>query len=78
MSLADRVKSPTPGVNGSPCSVGALLDTLDGTELDALHTMLGSREWSQAMIWKALMDEGYTVGQQSINRHRGGKCRCAK
>jgi len=79
MSLADRVKTPSPGLNGLPCSIGALLDTLDGDELAALQQILRSDSgWSQAMIWKALMDEGYAVGQQSINRHRGGKCRCAK
>jgi hypothetical protein len=78
VALSDRIKTPAPGMNGSPCSVRVLLDTLQGDELDALNYMLGSRDWSQAMVWKALTDEGYEVGQQSINRHRGGKCRCAK
>jgi hypothetical protein len=53
-----------------------LLDTLKGDELAALQHILGSRQWSQAMVWKALTDEGYEVGMQSINRHRGGRCRC--
>jgi hypothetical protein len=78
MALADRVKNPAPNIHGTPCSVRTLLDTLQGDELAALQHMLGSREWSQAMVWKALVDEGYEVGQQSINRHRGGKCRCAR
>lgn len=78
MALADRVHNPAPGIHGMPCSVGVLLDTLQGAELDALKQMLASREWSQAMVWKALTDEGYEVGLQSINRHRGSRCRCAK
>ena len=78
MALADRVTKPPSRVHGLPCSVGVLLDTLDGPELDALRHMLASREWSQADVWKALTDEGYEVGHQSINRHRGGKCRCAQ
>ena len=78
MALADRVKTTAPNMAGMPCSVGVLLDTLTGDELAALKHMLASRSWSQAMVWKALTDEGYEVGMQSINRHRGGKCRCAK
>lgn len=78
MALADKLQHPAPNMAGSPCSVRVLLDTLQGDELAALKHMLASREWSQAMVWKALLDEGYEVGQQSINRHRGGKCRCAK
>ena len=79
VALADRVKNPTPALHGLPCSIGVLLDSLDGPELDALKHMLKSDSgWSQAMIWKALADEGYVVGQQSVNRHRAGSCRCAK
>jgi hypothetical protein len=78
MALADRLNNTPPNMTGTPCSVRVLLDTLQGDELAALKHMLASREWSQAMIWKALLDEGYEVGQQSVNRHRGGKCRCAK
>ena len=78
MSLSDRIQSRTPAMHGMPCSVGVLLETLKGDELAALVHILGSREWSQAMVWKALTDEGYEVGMQSVNRHRGGRCRCAK
>lgn len=79
MALADRIKNPAANMTGLPCSIGALLETLEGDELAALKLMLAPDSgWSQAMIWKTLMDEGYVVGQQSINRHRGGNCRCAK
>lgn len=76
MALADRVHNPAPAMHGKPCSIGVLLDTLTGAELDALKQMLASRDWSQAMVWKALIDEGHEAGLQSINRHRGGRCRC--
>jgi hypothetical protein len=77
MALADRVTTTQRNVNGLPCSVGVLLDTLEGDELAALQQILADRTWSQAMVWKALTDEGYEVGMQSVNRHRGSKCRCA-
>ena len=78
MALAERLNNTPRNQSGTPCSVGALLATLEGAELDALTEMLGSRAWSQAMVYDALIAEGYVVGFQSINRHRGGKCRCGK
>lgn len=81
MALADRLNTPPKPMHGLPCSVGVLLDTLQGDELDALRTMLGNnqqRGWGASDIWRALTDEGYEVGLQTINRHRGGKCRCQR
>jgi hypothetical protein len=79
MPLADRLNNRQPGIQGKPCSVGALIEKLDGAERDALLTMLGTpddRGWSEGEIYDALVAEGHVVGRQSINRHRGGRCRC--
>lgn len=81
MALADRVTQP-PGNKqpGIPCSVGRLLDELPDSERDALQQMLGTpakpSEWTQSAIFDALIAEGHRVGQSTINRHRGGYCRC--
>lgn len=78
MALADMMQPPAKGP-GLPCSVGALLNTLDGDELAALQTMLGTPErpgWTASQVYQALTAEGYSVGYQTINRHRGGNCRC--
>lgn len=77
MALADAVRNRRPG--GMPCSIGNLLKVLPETEADALNAMLGTPDnwgWSATEIWDALRAEGYEVGQQTINRHRGKKCRC--
>ena len=79
MALSDRLNQRPTSTHGKPCSVGKLLDELDGAELDALQTMLGTPEqrgWAEGEIYDALIAEGYVVGRQSINRHRGGRCRC--
>lgn len=76
MSLADRVTAPPPPIHGIPCSIGALLDTLAGDELAAFQHMLGSSDWTATAVYDAVRDEGYVIGRQSINRHRGRKCRC--
>lgn len=79
MSLAERAQSQPDRIHGSDCSVGILLRTLEGPELSAFLTMLGTDDepgWSQSEIFQALKAEGHSVGQQTINRHRGRKCRC--
>lgn len=80
MSLSQRVTQTPERRHGLPCSVGQLLDTLEGAERDALVSMLGDPQkrdgWSAGDIYEALRAEGLTVGLQTINRHRGGKCRC--
>lgn len=79
MSLSDRIKAgpiqPTPGM---PCSIGHALATLPEEESKALQAMLYELNWNATQIWEAMKAEGYTVGRQSINRHRGEKCRCFK
>ena len=81
MSLSERVTERPESKHGMPCSVAVLLNTLEGDELDALVSMLGTPEqpgWTAGDIYDALAAEGYKVGYQSINRHRGRKCRCSR
>ena len=42
MALHERLKNPPRPQHGYPCSVGALLAQLKGSELKALLTMLGT------------------------------------
>lgn len=81
MALAERLSSRPASSGGLPCSVGALLDTLEGDERDALLAMLGTPEkrgWPAGEIFDALTAEGHRIAFRSINPHRGGKCRCAR
>lgn len=81
MSLSERIKTQPSRISGYDCSVGRLLNTLEGEELSALIHMLGTPEkrgWSQSDIYDALIGEGHEVGRQTINRHRAGGCRCFK
>lgn len=79
MALADRIKEPSTSLHGTPCSVGALLDALPKDEAEALNLMLTGtpqRRWSQTEIYDAVTAEGHSVGRQTINKHRAGRCRC--
>lgn len=80
MSLAERLSEKPLAKHGLPCSVAVILNTLEGEELEAFMTMLGTDEqrgWPASDIYEALRAEGHTVAMQSVNRHRGRRCRCA-
>lgn len=76
MPLADRLNEAPARMTGKPCSIGLLLDTLEGDELAALNAMLYELGWSQSRIVAALDAEGHSVGAQTPNRHRSRSCRC--
>lgn len=85
MALADTVAAtpPAPGKHGLPCSVGEIERQLEGRDLEALHILLygpsgtpGGRGRSANEVYDILRAEGFKVAQQTINRHRGGRCRC--
>lgn len=74
--LTDRAATPEKRQNGIPCSVATLLDALPQKESDAFASMLSNPSWSSESIWLACRDEGYTLGRQSVGRHRRMQCRC--
>jgi hypothetical protein len=82
VALADRLdQGKGPSQHGTPCSIGELLQKLEGEELDAFREMMGTptrRGWPASEIFDALVAEGHHVGYQQINKHRGGRCRCDK
>lgn len=80
MALSDKLNAPTPpSPHGLPCSIGALLDQLEGDEKAALEHMLATPAvWNATRLYDAVRDEGYTIGRQSVNRHRRRACRCYK
>lgn len=78
MGLSERLAAPPTTIHGLPCSIGTLLIELDPADKAALEQMLGSRQWNATMIYDAVRAEGHEIGRQSINRHRGRKCRCYK
>ena len=85
MSLAKAVNAGKPITHtGRPCSVGQLLEQLEASNPDehaALLEMLGTQDqrgWPAADIYDTLRANDYYVGYQTINRHRGKKCKCAR
>lgn len=80
MALSDRLNHPpVASFHGIPCSIGNLLNTLEGDELAAFRHMLDTpAQWNATAIYNAVRDEGLEIGRQSINRHRRGACRCYK
>lgn len=83
MSLVEKLSQMAPTGAGLPCKIGSLLQ---GTQLseeerkklaEVLDVPYGSPgRLPNTSIAAALRDEGFDVGDASVNKHRGGKCRC--
>ena len=87
MGLADVVATSTPSgpIQGLPCSVGILEERLTGDDLDALLLILygderqpPGRGLPASQVFRLVTEAGHAVGYQTINRHRGGTCRCSR
>lgn len=94
MALADRVQTAPPRRNtGTPCSVGALEDYLEGAEADALYAMLYTAGFSGRRVHDEVQEEAKelraagelekaavhaALAESQVNRHRSRGCRCFK
>lgn len=79
MALSDRTTTPTPKPStGDPCSIGEVYRALadNPTELRALNTLLYEQGRSGSQVFTILTDEGFSIGAQTPNKHRGARCRC--
>jgi hypothetical protein len=77
MALATRNQAP-PAKNGTPCSIAVVYEAVaaDPAELRELNAILYEEGNTQAQVFKYLTDDGYTIGFQTVNKHRGKNCRC--
>lgn len=60
----------------STCVIGRLVESL-GDELGAeLIQALANSKYSHKVIFDVLRGRGYSIGVNSIGRHRRGECSC--
>lgn len=93
MALSDSLGEAPRRSTGTPCSVGALEDYLEGKEADAFYAMLHTLGWSGRRVWEAVQAEARellkagnleaaavyaAMAEQTVNRHRSRGCRCFK
>lgn len=85
MSLAEKLTQTRPTGAGLPCKVGSLIhsdnDKLSQGDKDTLVQVLDvpygtPGRLPNTAIAAALRDEGFDVGDASVNKHRAGTCRC--
>ena len=77
MGLADDLLKPAPR-KGPECSVAKLLARLDKKDADALRTVLAMNqdEMPTGAIHTRLADAGFSIGQETLRRHRRHGCTC--
>jgi len=79
MPLANRATTTVkPTIHGAPCSIGKYYrDNLDDhAELAELNSLLYDEGKDAGQVWNELDANGITVARSTINKHRGGNCRC--
>lgn len=75
MSLQEHLAKPAPRYKPR-CGVAAVIATLTGDDLSALHAALSDPGFTASEIARALRLEGHNVGDDSVRRHRRGDCTC--
>lgn len=78
MPLASRQQTKS-AMHGTPCSIGLVYEDVadNPVELRELNTLLYDEGNTAGQVFEYLtVDGGYDVGFQSVNRHRGQRCRC--
>lgn len=82
MALKDRTTHVAPPpIHGKRCSIGAVYEAVatDPVELRELNAILYEEGNVQAQVYEYLTQSGgFKVGFQTVNKHRGGNCRCFK
>lgn len=73
-ALADAMPGPGPR-----CTIWTLLhETLDGTDADELRAALDDRGIPARAIADVMTAAGHNLGDQTVNRHRAGRCSCGR
>jgi hypothetical protein len=65
--------------HGKPCSIAKVYEAVAANkgELSELNVILYEEGNTQAQVFEYLTgDGGFTIGFQSVNKHRGKSCRC--
>lgn len=75
MSLSERIAEYKPGKVGATCRTCSLLASLPEGEAKALMDALADPRFSNAGLAKILKDEGYSMAESTVRRHRRGECK---
>jgi hypothetical protein len=81
VALSARSKNRVESRSGLPCSIGEVYKALvdNPAELAELNSILYLEGNTQRQVYDYLTDDGgFTIGFQSVNRHRGKDCSCFK
>lgn len=76
MTLHERLAEPPS--RRPKCKVADTLSTLNEADGTALVRAIFDRTFSACWISQECRDEGVSLSEQSINRHRNGVCACGR
>lgn len=76
-SLLDRARA-LQARKGPPCTLRVLLESLDATERADLEAVVADGAINATTIAALLREDGRPIGEDTIRRHRTGRCACGK
>lgn len=74
MSLADNLERHKKTIKGPKCSVCSLIKALPAKDQKVIEAAMADWTFTSAAIARALRDEGHSVSQQTLSRHRKNEC----
>lgn len=77
MSLADQMKEAPKVSSSVRCAYVKLFDTMPKDDQETLLELINVRKLASRVIVEMLAREGYKLGNESLNNHRFGRCRCS-
>lgn len=79
MSLSEKIKKHSEtSIYGIRCKAGQLLAKMPKDDASILINALSDLDTQTTVIVKALNEEGYPIGYDSVARHRRGLCGCSE
>lgn len=75
MALADSIETYRVKHTGYICSTAKLISELTEADRNVLLNAI-EKGVSTTTLVSALRAEGYKIGDDSLNKHRAGRCKC--
>ena len=75
LSLSDLIAAEAKRP-GTKCSFIHIFKTLDKADRATLEAALADESVTGASLHRALLRAGFTLGKDTVRRHRSGECSC--
>lgn len=76
--LLDRFQASSGNHRGPACTVKRVAANLDPDEAADFEAAIASRDVTASAIARVMREDGHSISDQAIGRHRRGECACGR